>query len=99
MPIGFFFHYSAVYAKSDPYTVAYLLGPVLALNVMGSFWGLSAALVTFREQGVLRRFRVSPLTEVDMLVSSVLANYVLTLPTVVVELLLARYLFHVPSLG
>ena len=99
MPIGFFFLYSAVFAKSDPYTVAYLLGPVLALNVMGSFWGLSAALVTFREQGILRRFHVSPVTEVDMLVSSVLANYVLTLPTVIVELLLARYLFHVPSLG
>jgi ABC-2 type transport system permease protein len=99
MPLGFFFLYAAVFAKSDPYTVAYLLGPVLALNVMGSFWGLSAALVTFREQGILRRFHVSPVTEVDMLVSSILANYALSLPTIVVELLLARFLFHVPSLG
>jgi ABC-2 type transport system permease protein len=66
---------------------------------MGSFWGLSAALVMFREQGILRRFHVSPVTEVDMLVSSILANYALTLPTVIVELVLARYLFHVPSLG
>lgn len=99
MPMVFFFLYSAVFAKSDPNTVAYLLGPVLGLNVMGSFWGLSAALVMFREQGILRRFHVSPVTEVDMLVSSILANYALTLPTVIVELVLARYLFHVPSLG
>src|SRR5882672_5018360 len=99
MPMVFFFLYSAVFAKSDPNIVAYLLGPVLGLNVMGSFWGLSAALVMFREQGILRRFHVSPVTEVDMLVSSILANYALTLPTVIVELLLARFLFHVPSLG
>src|SRR6266852_1938735 len=79
--------------------VAYLLGPVLALNVMGSFWGLSATLVTFREQGILRRFHVTPATATDMLVSSILANYALTLPTVLVELLLARFLFHVPGLG
>ena len=40
--------------------VRYFLGPVIALTVMGSFWGLSAALVMFREQGILRRFHVTP---------------------------------------
>lgn len=99
MPLVFFFLYAGVFAKSDPKYVAYLLGPVLGLNVMGSFWGLSAALVTFREQGILRRFHVSPVTELDMLVSSIIANYALTLPTVAFELFLARFLFHVPSLG
>ena len=99
MPLGFFFLYSAVFAKSVPREVAFLLGPVLALNVMGSFWGLSATLVMFREQGILRRFHVTPATATDMLVSSILANYTLTLPTVLVELLLAKFLFHVPSLG
>jgi ABC-2 type transport system permease protein len=99
MPIGFFFLYSGVFAKSDPHMVSYLLGPVLALNVMGSFWGLSAALVTFREQGILRRFHVTPVTSSDMLMSSVLATFVLTIPTVVVELLFARFVYHVPTLG
>jgi ABC-type multidrug transport system permease subunit len=99
MPLGFFFLYAGVFAKGIPQVVAYLLGPVLALNVMGSFWGLSATLVTFREQGILRRFHVTPATATDMLVSSILANYALTLPTVLVELILARFLFHVPSLG
>src|SRR5262245_36637871 len=99
MPLGFFFLYAGVFAKGIPRNVASLLGPVLALNVMGSFWGLSATLVMFREQGILRRFHVTPATATDMLVSSILANYVLTLPTVLAELLLARFLFHVPSLG
>jgi len=99
MPIGFFFLYSAVFAKSIPRDVQYLLGPVLGLNVMGSFWGLSATLVTFREQGILRRFHVTPATATDMLISSILANYALTLPTTLSELLLAKFLFHVPGLG
>jgi ABC-2 type transport system permease protein len=99
MPLGFFFLYSAVFAKGIPRDVAYLLGPVLALNVMGSFWGLSATLVNFREQGILRRFHVTPASATDMLLSSIFANYALTLPTVVIELLLAKYVFHVPSLG
>jgi len=99
MPLVFFFLYAAVFAKSVPRDVAYLLGPVLGLNVMGSFWGLSAALVGFREQGILRRFHVSPVTELDMLLSSIFANYALALPTLVIELSLAKYMFRVPSLG
>ena len=99
MPFAFFFLYAAVFAKSVPRTVGFYLGPVLALNVMGSFWGLSATLVMFREQGILRRFHVAPVTSSDMLASSIVANYILTLPIVLLELVFARVIFHVPNLG
>jgi ABC-2 type transport system permease protein len=99
MPFGFFFLYAGVFAKGAPRAVQYFLGPVIALTVMGSFWGLSAALVMFREQGILRRFHVSPVTASDMLASSIVANLVLTLPTVIVEILFARFIFHVSDFG
>jgi ABC-2 type transport system permease protein len=99
MPLMFFFLYAGVFAKGDPRAVRFFLGPVMALNVMGSFWGLSATLVMYREQGILRRFHVAPVTASDMLASSVLANFVLTLPTVMVILLLARLVFHVNNMG
>ena len=98
-PLGMFFLYGGIFARGNPRAVSYFLGPVIAFNVMGSFWGLSAALVMFREQGILRRFHVTPVTASDMLASSLLANFVLTLPTVSVELFLARTVFHVPNLG
>jgi len=98
-PLGMFFLYAGIFARGNPCAVSYFLGPVIAFNVMGSFWGLSAALVMFREQGILRRFHVTPVTATDMLASSLLANFVLTLPTISVELFLARFIFHVPSLG
>jgi ABC-type multidrug transport system permease subunit len=99
MPFGFFFLYAGVFAKGNPVGVRYLLGPVIALTVMGSFWGLSAALVMFREQGILRRFHVTPVTPGDMLASSIVANFVLTLPTVITEFLFARVFFHVAHFG
>jgi ABC-2 type transport system permease protein len=99
MPFGFFFLYAGVFAKGMPQLVRYFLGPVIALTVMGSFWGLSAALVMFREQGILRRFHVTPVTPSDMLASSIVANYVLTIPTVLLEFLFARTIFHVTHFG
>jgi ABC-2 type transport system permease protein len=98
-PLGMFFVYSGIFAKGHARDVRFFLGPVVALNVMGSFWGLSAMLVMFREQGILRRFHITPVTAADMLASSIFANYVLTLPTVAIELLFARLIFHVNTFG
>jgi len=98
-PLGMFFVYSGIFAKGHPRDVSFFLGPVVALNVMGSFWGLSAMLVMFREQGILRRFHITPVTATDMLASSIFANYVLTIPTVVIELLFAHFIFHVNTFG
>jgi ABC-2 type transport system permease protein len=99
MPMGFFFLYGSVFAKGDPQKVAYLMGPVLSLTVMGTFWGLSMQLVTWREQGILRRFRLAPIAPYSMIASSIVANYALILPTVLLELLLARLVYHVASFG
>jgi ABC-2 type transport system permease protein len=71
----------------------------LALTVMGSFWGLSVQLVTFREQGILRRFRVTPVGASAMLASSIISNYIMTLPSIVIEFFLARWIFHMPTVG
>jgi len=99
MPLAFFFLFAGVLAKGSPSRVAYLVGPIIAITVMGSFWGLSASLVMYREQGILRRYRLAPLTASDMLASSIAANFILTVPTVAIELVLARVLFHVTSFG
>ncbi|MGB2636107.1 MAG: ABC transporter permease, partial [Candidatus Acidiferrum sp.] len=63
------------------------------------FWGLSIQLVTWREQGILRRFRLAPIPPSNMIASSVIANYALILPTVILELVLARYVYHVTHFG
>jgi ABC-2 type transport system permease protein len=98
-PLGFLFLYAVVFAKSNPLAITYLMGPVLALTVMGSFWGLSLQLVTFRETGILRRFRLAPVGAASMLASSIISNYFLAFPTVVIEFLICRYFFHMTQMG
>jgi ABC-2 type transport system permease protein len=99
MPLAFLFVYATIFGRGDPRMVSYLLPSVLALTVMGSFWGLSIQLVMFREQGILRRFRLAPLGPSALLLSSIISNYILTLPTIVVELLLARWIWKVQVFG
>lgn len=99
MPIGFLFGYVIFFGKGGPMTIDYLLGAILAVTVMGSFWGMSMQLVTFREQGILRRFRLAPIGAGAMLGSSVISNYLLVLPTVVLEFLICRYAFHMGTWG
>jgi ABC-type multidrug transport system permease subunit len=89
----------AYFARYAPVAIPYALSSVLAITVMGSFQGLSVQLVTFREQGILRRFRVAPVGPGAMLASSILSNYILTLPIVSVEFVLARRVFHMSQWG
>lgn len=99
MPIGFLFLFFLVFGRGGPLAISYLLAAVLALSVMGSFWGLSMQLISFREHGVLRRFRLSPIGPGPLLASSILSNYVLTAPTLLVEFIAARWIFHMTQWG
>ena len=99
MPLAFLFIYAGIFGRGNSQAMPYLLAEVLALTVMGSFWGLSVQLVTFREQGILRRFRLAPIGAAEMLASSIISNYILTIPTVVIEFYLSRQIFHMSSMG
>jgi uncharacterized membrane protein YecN with MAPEG domain len=54
MPLAFLFFFVLIFGHGQTGWIAYILGAVLTITVMGSFWGLSVQLVMFREQGILR---------------------------------------------
>jgi len=99
MPLALLIGICAFIGHDNPAIIPRVLSSVLALTVMGSFWGLSMQLVTYREMGILRRFRLAPVGAGTLLASSILSNYFLTLPTVIVQFLLARWVFHMPQWG
>ena len=99
MPMVFLFLFLGIFSRGVPAAMPPLLAQVVAITVMGNFWGLSVQLVTFREQGILRRFRLAPVGAAAMLASSIIANYVLTLPTIILEFALARLIFHMTNFG
>ena len=99
MPLGFLFFFVTIFSKGEPAWTAYILGAILTMTVMGSFWGLSVQLVMFREAGILRRFRLAPLGAGPMLASSILANYILVLPSVAIEILVTKFMLHMQGWG
>src|SRR5579863_212168 len=99
MPLGFLFFFVTIFSKGDTAWTAYILGAILTMTVMGSFWGLSVQLVMFREAGILRRFRLAPIGTGPMLASSILANYLLVIPSVVIEILTTKWILHMQSWG
>jgi len=99
IPLTFLFLFSAVFAKKGGPAVAYVLASVLAMSVMGSFWGLSQQLVIFREQGILRRFRLAPIGPGTMLVSSIMSNLILMIPGIAAEIAVARWVLHMSTWG
>jgi ABC-type multidrug transport system permease subunit len=99
MPLLFLVGGVKLFGKGSAEWASYILGAILTFTIMGSFWGLSVQLVTFREQGILRRFRLAPLGAGPMLASSILSNYFMLIPAVIVEMLVCHGFFHVRSWG
>lgn len=99
VPLVFLFLFLGIFSRGIPAAMPPLLAQVVAITVMGNFWGLSVQLVTFREQGILRRFRLAPVGPAAMLISSIIANYVLTIPTIALEFVFARWIFHMTDFG
>lgn len=99
MPLLFLFGGVTFFAKGSQQWIPYVLGAILTFGVMGSFWGLSVQLVTFREQGILRRFRIAPVKASDMLASSIISTCFLNLPIVAIEIIVCRFAFHMQTWG
>jgi len=96
-PLIFLFVYAGIFAHGNRWAVAYLFGPVITLQVMGSaFWGLGLQSVMSRERGILRRYRLAPIGAGSMVLSSLMANYLLLLPTVAILTACAVTVFHMP---
>jgi len=96
-PQVFLFIYAGLFAHGNPEAVVYMFGPVVTLNIMGSgFWGLGMQSVVQRERGSLRRYRLAPIGSGTMVLSNLLANYLLGLPTIGLLVFCAVAVFHMP---
>jgi ABC-type multidrug transport system permease subunit len=96
-PLVWLFVFEGIFAHGNPKSVMYFFGPVVTLNIMGSaFWGLGLQSVMQRERGILRRFRLAPISAVSIVAANLLANYLLELPTIGLLVLCAKVVFHMP---
>lgn len=92
--IFFFFLTTMLHGERSGGTMALIVTDVLTIGVLGNgFFGAGIRAVQEREQNILRRYKVTPITPVPILVASLATGLLLFVPTVVIVFGLAHRLY------
>lgn len=100
VPVFFLFAFAAFYAKSkNPGPeMARCLGQLLTITILGgACFGMPVAVVSERERGVWRRYRLTPMPTIALCLSVLLARYVLVLSSGLIQVALAIGLYQMPA--
>lgn len=92
MPLIFFFAFGEGFGgRTSGGSLRQVVAMVLMLGVLGTgFFGGGLRATLERETGILRRFKVAPITPAPILVASIVTGWLVFLPTVVFFVVLAR---------
>ncbi|MBL0158125.1 MAG: ABC transporter permease [Bryobacterales bacterium] len=98
MPLVFFIAFGEGFgASTSTGAMAQVVTMVLMLGVLGTgFFGGGMRATAEREAGILRRFKVAPITPAPILVGSLFTGWIVFLPTVVFFLVIARLRYGMP---
>ena len=93
-PLIFFFFFGWIFRAQQGANALLVVTMVLVLGVIGSgLYGAGMRAVQEREENILRRYKVTPITPVPLLVASMLTGVILYVPTVLMILILAKMLY------
>lgn len=97
-PLVFFFAFGEGFGAAQSVgAAAQVVTMVLVLGVLGNgFFGGGMRATLEREMGILRRFKVAPITAAPILVASVVTGWVIYMPAAVLFLVLAKLRYGMP---
>ena len=96
-PLIFFFAFAQLFHAGTGQGVAYFVGTVLTMGILGNgLWGAGMRSVQDREANILRRFKVTPITPLPLLLASMVSGWLLYLPVIVLITGLAHLLYAMP---
>ncbi len=99
-PLFFFFMFGQLFHASQGTVVLQVVTMVTAIGIMGNgLMGAGIRAVQERESNVLRRYKVTPITPVPLLVASMSTGLLLYLPTVIITLILAKVMYGMTMPG
>ena len=98
MPLIFFIAFGEGFgASTSTGAMAQVVTMVLMLGVLGTgFFGGGMRATAEREAGILRRFKVAPMTPAPILIGSLFTGWIVFLPTVLFFLVIARLRYGMP---
>lgn len=93
-PLIFFFVFGFSMHAEQGSRIIQVITMVFAIGILGNgLFGAGMRAVEDRETNVLRRYKVTPITPIPLLVASMVTGVILYLPSLIVLLLLANRLF------
>src|SRR6476620_9071182 len=89
-PLIFFFMFGQLYDARQGNIILLVVTMVLVMGIIGNgLWGAGMRAVQEREENILRRYKVTPITPVPLLSASMITGVVLYLPSVILIVFLA----------
>lgn len=97
-PLVFFFGFGAFMGgRGVGAAMTRVVSMVIVLGILGSgLFGAGLRAVAERETGILRRYRVAPITPLPILIASIVTGWVLYLPSAVLIILLSHFFYKMP---
>jgi imidazolonepropionase-like amidohydrolase/ABC-type multidrug transport system permease subunit len=96
-PLIFFFAFAELFHAGTGQGVAYFVGTVLTMGILGNgLWGAGMRSVQDREANILRRFKVTPISPLPLLVASMVSGWLLYLPVIAIIAGLAHVMYAMP---
>ncbi len=96
-PFIFFFAFAELFHAGTGMGIAYFVGTVLTMGILGNgLWGAGMRAVQEREANILRRYKVTPITPLPILVASMVSGWLLYLPVMVLLIVVARFGYAMP---
>jgi len=94
-PLIFFFFFATILkAERGGAMITMVVTNVLVIGVLGNgFFGAGIRAVQEREQNILRRFKVAPITPIPILGASLTTGLLLFIPSILLTFMLARSLY------
>ncbi len=99
-PLLFLFLFCSIFGGGNPKVIAGLMAGLLCISVMaGGFFGLGIEMVTARERGILRRYKLAPIHPMLLISSRLAANFLIALSTALTQIVVAVVVYRMPIAG
>jgi imidazolonepropionase-like amidohydrolase/ABC-type multidrug transport system permease subunit len=96
-PLIFFFAFAELFNAGVGAGIAYFVSTVLVMGILGNgLWGAGMRSVQEREANILRRFKVTPISPLPILVAAMLSGWLLFLPVIFLLVGLSHFLYGMP---
>ncbi|HEX8984691.1 MAG TPA: ABC transporter permease [Bryobacteraceae bacterium] len=96
-PLIFFFTFGALMHAERGGAITQVVTMVLVIGILGNgLFGGGIRAVQDREQNILRRYKVAPISPTPLLVASAVTGWVLYIPAVIMTFVLARTVYGLP---